>query len=373
MQALNFHSGSIQDLEKNLEKHTVGSFSPTLAFVFSSVAHSVDKITDVFKKHHIALVGCTTAGEFVNDEVSQEGISTMLLDMDKSYYRVFLEKGANTKELAEQATKKAISHFNDPALIVLSSGLAVNGDDIITGVNQVGRFPLFGGLAGDDFKMQGSYVFTENDKSDNALLFLAVDSEKMLVTGLATSGWKAVGTPKIATKAEGNILYTIDDEPALDVFLKYFKLPVPTDRKKDVIAEVGMKYPLQIERDGYKTLRAPLMANDDGALVLAGEIPQGASMYFSMPPDFDVIDQSVEDLASLKDEVPHADAMVLVSCIARHLALGPMIGGELNGLHELWKAPLVGFFSYGEIGTINGASVCDLHNETVSLILFKEK
>ena len=373
MQAKNFHADSVSSLENQLQEQTAADFSPTLAFVFASVSHDIDAISNLFDKYDIQLVGCTTSGEFVNEEVSDEAIAVLLLDMKEENFSVHIAEEEDTVLAAKNATLAAKEKFENPALIVFSGGLATNGDDIIKGVNEVGNYPLFGGLAGDDFKMQASYVFTNNKKSDKALLFLAIDKEKVTVAGLATSGWKAVGTPKIATKAEGNILYTIDDEPALDVFLKYFDIPAPADRRKDVVAEVGMKYPLQLQRDGYTTLRAPLMANDDGALILAGEVPQGSSMLFSMPPDFDVIDQSVEDLGSLKDSFPEADAMVLVSCIARHLALGPMIEGELEGLQKLWNAPLIGFFSYGEIGTLNGTTVCDLHNETVSLILLKEK
>lgn len=373
MQVKNFHADSVSSLENQLQKHTAADFSPTLAFVFASVAQDIDAISNLFDKYDIQLVGCTTSGEFVNEQVSNQEMAILLLDMKKENFSVYVAEEEDTILAAKNAALDAKNKFENPALIVFSGGLATNGDNIIKGVNEVGNYPLFGGLAGDDFKMQATYIFTNNKKSDKALLFLAIDKENVTVEGLATSGWKAVGTPKIATKAEGNILYTIDNEPALDVFLKYFDIPTPADRRKDIVAEVGIKYPLQIQRDGYTTLRAPLMANDDGALILAGEVPQGASMFFSMPPDFDVIDQSVEDLGTLKEEFPEADAIVLVSCGARQAALGPMIEGELEGLQKLWNAPLVGFFSYGEIGTMNGASVCDLHNETVSLILLKEK
>ncbi|WP_291725296.1 FIST signal transduction protein [Bernardetia sp.] len=373
MQAKNFHADSFSSLERQLQEYAAVDFDPTLAFVFASVAHDIDAISSLFKKYDIELVGCTTSGEFVNGEVSDESMAVLLLDMKKESFFIYLAEEEDTVLAAKTATEAAKEKFENLALIVFSGGLDTNGDDIIKGVNEVGNYPLFGGMAGDDLKMQASYVFSNNKKSDKALLFLAIDKDKVDIAGLATSGWKAVGTPKIATRAEGNILYTIDGEPALDVFLKYFDIPTPSDRRKDVVAEVGMKYPLQLQRDGYTTLRAPLMANDEGALILAGEVPEGSSMLFSMPPDFDVIDQSVEDLGILKDNYPEADAVILVSCAARQAALGPMIEGELEGLQQLWNAPLIGFFSYGEIGTINGASVCDLHNETVSLILLKEK
>ncbi|MBK9569735.1 MAG: hypothetical protein IPO53_07295 [Chitinophagaceae bacterium] len=35
--------------------------------------------------------------------------------------------------------------------------------------------------------------------------------------GVATCGWKAMGTAKTVTKSEGNRLYTIDDIPVLEL------------------------------------------------------------------------------------------------------------------------------------------------------------
>ncbi len=373
MQAINFRTDSISSLENQLDKHTTTNFNPTLAFVFASVSYDIDALSGLFDKHEIQLVGCTTAGEIINDEMSDETIVVLLLDMKKEHFFIHIADEEDTFLAAKNATLKANEKFDNPSLIVFSSGLSINGDDIIRGVNEIGTYPLFGGMAGDDFKMKSSYSFTNNKKMDKALLFLIIDQNNIEINGLATSGWKPVGTKKIATKTKGNILYTIDDKPALDVFLEYFDIPIPNDHRKDIIAEVGAKYPLHLQKDGYTTLRAPLMATDEGALILAGEVIQGTSMFFSMPPDFEIIGQCVKDIGTLKESFPETDAVILVSCGARHLALGPMIEGELEGLRELWNAPLTGFFSYGEIGAAKGTTICDLHNETVSLILLKEK
>ncbi len=41
-----------------------------------------------------------------------------------------------------------------------------------------------------------------------------LSEDKIAVKGIATCGWQAIGTT--VTKSEGNIVYTIDDKPALD-------------------------------------------------------------------------------------------------------------------------------------------------------------
>jgi len=48
-----------------------------------------------------------------------------------------------------------------------------------------------------------------------------VDEEKIMIKGVATCGWRAVGTIRTVTKSTGNHIYTIDDIPVLDITTKY--------------------------------------------------------------------------------------------------------------------------------------------------------
>ena len=58
--------------------------------------------------------------------------------------------------------------------------------------------------------------------------------------------------------------------------------------------------------------------------------------------------------------------------MARHLAFGPMIDEEILAAYKIWKVPLIGFFSYGEIGRgLTGKS--DFSNETFTLVTLKER
>ena len=119
-----------------------------------------------------------------------------------------------------------------PALLVLSAGLQADGEAFVHGaIESMGvEFPLFGGLAGDDLKMQGTYAFTETEMTGLGILALAIDSSKIEVNGLAVSGWKGIGTIKTITRAEENVVYMIDDQPALDVYSRYFNINLGDDQ-----------------------------------------------------------------------------------------------------------------------------------------------
>jgi hypothetical protein len=80
---------------------------------------------------------------------------------------------------------------------------------------------IFGGMAGDDKRFTGSYVFTEERSSDVGIATLIIDEDKVSLQGMATSGWKPLGTVRTVTKSEDGWLYSIDDQPALDMYLRY--------------------------------------------------------------------------------------------------------------------------------------------------------
>ena len=141
-------------------------------------------------------------------------------------------------------------------------------------------------------------------------------------------GWKAVGTTKTVTKSVDNIVYTIDDKPALDMVMKYLGVDIDLDSGKDVVTHIGAYYPLQLEReDVAPVMRTAMFANkEDRSLICAGNVPQGSKVRFSLPPDFDAIEQVVQECTELKTEKqPQADAMIMFSCISRRLSFGILI------------------------------------------------
>ena len=63
---------------------------------------------------------------------------------------------------------------------------------------------------------------------------IIIDEDKIDIKGIATCGWKPIGIAKTVTRSSGNIVYTIDDKPALDLVIKYLGLDVNHDTDKDV-------------------------------------------------------------------------------------------------------------------------------------------
>lgn len=379
MKAKSIKGNSVDEIKAELEKAITDDFSPSLAIVFLSIKQDREAVCHLLEERNIQIFGATTAGEFIDGEIGHESIAIMLLNINPENFRLMeIETGdRKTREIAKMIGEKGLKEFNNPAFIVASGGISTDGEMIVKGIEDVVGHDaiIFGGLAGDDFTMTGTYVFTNKNYNINGLVVIVLDADKVNVAGLATSGWQPVGTMRTITKSEGNVVYTIDDQPALDVVIKYMGVNKNLDEWKDVIMNVGSEFPMQLQReDAEPVIRAPLFANkEDRSLVCAGSVPQGSKVRFSLPPDYNVIEKVIEECREIKEkELPEAEAMIMFSCKARHLSLGPMVSDEIDQVKDVWDAPMAGFFSYGEMGKASKGKH-EFHNNTCSLVVISEK
>jgi len=370
---------STEAISKEIEKVTSNGFKPTLAIVFLSIKQDWKAISDVLNKKDIAVFGATTSGEFIDGDIEEGSIVIMLLDMNPNYFKlVFLETGEHTTiENAKQIGIAGKNTFNNPAFIIASGWLHLDGEKIIEGIIEgFGKeVTVFGGMAGDDLAMQGPLVFTNKNSAVNGLLALIIDEDKIEINGIATCGWKPIGTTKTVTKSEGNIVYTIDDKPALDMVMKYLGLDIDLDSGNDVLTNIGAYYPLQLERENVTpVMRTAMWGNkEDRSLICAGTVPQGSKVRFSLPPDFDAIEQVIDECKEVKKErQQEADALIMFSCISRHLSFGILMTEEIEQVKQVWDAPMVGFFSYGEFGK-SKTGKHEFHNNTCCVVALKEK
>lgn len=374
-----FLINSVASLPDSLKLHTKDGFMPTLAIVFSSVALDIPTLIQPFDELDIEVFGCTSAGEIMDNEVSEQSASIMLLDINKSYFKLHFAKTTpekSTFDISKEAALYAKEHFENPAILVGAGGLAIDAEQIVFGIKSVlpDEMPLFGGSAGDDLAMQRTFVFNSKDFTDNGNVCLIFDADKIEVQGLATSGWETLGTMNTITKSEGNVVYTINDEPALELFIKYFGFYDNTGTQGELVSTISAQYPLQILREGAEPiLRSPIIGDETAnSLTLAGGVKQGDKFKFSISPGFEVIDKTIEEYGEFSKDIPNVDALVLFSCKGRHTALGPMIEDEIEGIYRFWNTPLVGYFCYGEIGHTK-TGTCEFHNQTCVLVALKEK
>ncbi len=383
MKAKSIKGKSTEEIKAALEQAMADGYQPTLAIVFISIKQDRTAVAEFLHQKGIDVFGATSSGEFIDGHQDEGSAVILLLDVKKSYYTILLEDigERSLNEAATKMAKNALQKFNNPAFILCSTSITddgniLDGETLIRSIeNVVGTDSnIFGGMAGDDISFTAAYVFTADKTTKHGLAALLFDGDKISFYGMAISGWKPIGVFRTVTKSEDNLIYSIDDRPALEMYLRFLGSEIsPGDNQIKFFETLGRHFPFQIEREN----REPLMCGpigydkEKGALICESNVQQGSRFRFSTPPDFDIKETLVEKAKELKGD-KDADALLIFSCAGRLAALGPMAQEENEGLYSVWNVPMAGFYSYGEYGKgIDGKH--DFHSTTNSWVALKEK
>ena len=378
MKAKSIQGKSTKEIKNKIEHYLADGFMPTLAFVFMSKELDWKGVSELLDHKGVDIFGATTEIEFTEEGIEDNGIVILLLDMNKSHYKIVLNEfeTRNAMEAAGKIGETGMKTFSNPAFIISGSLRDWPGELLMDGItSKVGNeVNIIGGMAGDTASFSG-IIFTNNKSCEQGILSLIIDNDKIDLKGLAVSGFKAVGTEKIITKSDGPWIIAIDDEPAMDVLKKYIGADIEGDPISENMVSLNTAYPIQLKRaEGNPVMRPTLMYNTKTkAVYCGGSVKEGSSFRFTLPPDFEVIDTVIDSSREIKEkEMNEADALLVFSCIGRYSMFGPVIESENNGLAETWNKPMAGFFSLGEFGKVIGGKVPEYHGGTCSWVALKE-
>ena len=379
MKAKSIKGGTPSEIQKALDESKRDGFKPTLAIIILSNIENAEQLRSIFGTRGIAIFGITAPQKFTEQGITEGDIVVMLMDIKADTFRIVLNdyQGSSAYEAGYNTGITGRDSFTNPGFIISPVDFRISGDDLIRGLTAAAGHAIMvaGGAAGNPTDFSGT-VFTNDGSSTGGLLALILDQDKVSISGLAVSGWKPVGTTKKITKSEGPWVKTIDNEPAMNVIQRYLgdEIIITTTQANGVLPS-DLGYPLQFERTSGSVIMKPALFFNtaDQSVMMGGEVKEGDRFRFSLPPDFDVIDKVIESTRIIKEkEMPDADVLIVFSCVGRLGTLGPLIQTEIEGLASTWGKPMIGFFSLGEFGKLDGGS-CEFQGTTVSWVALKEK
>jgi hypothetical protein len=385
MKSRSINGKSIEEIKAALQESMADGFKPTIAIVFISIKQDRNAICEILHNEGIDILGATSCGEFTDGYQDEGSTVILLLNLNPESYTILFEN-IGDRTLSEASThlaQTALKKFNNSAFILCSTSLTakgemLDGEILVRSIEKVvgPHVNIYGGMAGDDGTFTGTYVFTYDKSTDKGIAALVLDKDKISLHGMAISGWKPLGISRTVTKSEGRLVYTIDNQPALDMYLKYLGNELmPGEDKYKIYEKIGVHYPFQVEREiGEPAMVSPMGINkDENAIECESIIPQGSRIRFSMPPDFDIVEKIFEEANDLKTSNQiDAEALLIFSCAGRLSAMGPLAKEENQGLSDLWKTPMAGFYTYGEYGrAINSRQ--EFHSTTCCWVALKEK
>ena len=355
-------------------------FSPHLFFVFGNreLLEKSDIIAQLANLYPESIFsGCSTAGEISNLLVKDNSIiitGIRFEDTTVKSSKVALEDiDFNSMEagktLVSQLPKEGLKH-----VFVVSDGLKVNGTDLVKGMAQGlgSEVSLTGGLAGDGSQFSRTVIIEPDGTiASETVAAIGFYGENLSIGFGSRGGWDSFGLDRRVTKSKENILFEIDGQPALDLYKSFLG-----DKAKDLPAS-GLLFPLSM-RDSED--RAPVVrtilgiSEEDKSLTFAGDIPEGSFVKL-MKANNDRLINGAEEAAQVASEglTKSPEFAILVSCVGRKLVLKQMVEEEVECVSDVLDSPVItGFYSYGELAPFNRDSMCELHNQTMTVTTFRE-
>jgi hypothetical protein len=358
----------------------LGELIPQAGLLYNAIHmdHQIvlDTIMDAFP--NLELIGCTTDGEISSILGCVEDSITLIL-----FYSDTLEIMAgmgkclslNPLQTAIDAVGQAEEKMTNKSTfcITLAESVTVGGVSVINALkSRLGdEFPIFGGLAADQWSMKKTYQFYKREILTDTILVLLFSGNIIFSSGLA-SGWTPIGHKKKTTKVDHNIVYEVDQEPILDFYNRY----VGGDYKR-----VPTEYPLAVfpnENSEKYYIRSPYTFNEkDRSVTFFGDVPEnvvvqlvsGSIEKMSMASE-SALKEAIEAYKGNKPE-----AALVFTCSARKAILGLKVDKEYHYLQKNMPDhfPICGFYTYGEICPLENGRESYFHNGTIAVLLIGEE
>jgi hypothetical protein len=186
------------------------------------------------------------------------------------------------------------------------------------------------------------------------------------------AGWEEFGPERIVTKSTGNIVYEIDNQPALSLYKKYL------GEQSSELPASGLKFPLSIQanKNELSVIRTLLAVDESkNSLTFAGDVPEGyicKLMRTNLDSLIDHAGMAADAATAMSKDI--SGLCLVVSCVGRRLVMGQLIEEELEEVQNKLgpNTLLAGFYSYGELAPFKDLLNCQLHNQTMTLTTIYE-
>lgn len=359
--------------------------SAELAIVFSSVhyssletLHGIRQILGIEK-----IIGCSTAGIILSGAIENRGIGILAINSEDIKFAtgsVLDIATANLRlagsELA-RVTTKDLDGSRRSLFIVFIDGLIKNNAPLLKGIQEIlGKaFPVVGAGSSDYFRFAETYQYFEEKPLTRSAVALLIGGQLRAGVG-SRHGWKPLGKPRKITKADENIIRSIDNQKACRFYEEYLGQELKNLHPKQLI-EATAPYPLGIYLEGEKEylLRNALDILEDGSIVAQGDIPQDSEVHI-MISNKDFCQQAALRAAQEAKEAlggRPAKFILIFESLLRYKLLGRAAIREIQIIKEVFgtQIPLLGMCAYGEIAPLKSARLLGeacLQNGTLVIV-----
>ncbi|MDP4145200.1 MAG: EAL domain-containing protein [Bacillota bacterium] len=234
---------------------------------------------------------------------------------------------------------KEIIKSNSKALIMFATSQDINGEEFLDGADSISKgIVKAGGLSGK-VRDADDIVFTENKISFNGAVGVSLNSEELYIYTDYNFDWVPIGKEHTVTYADKNIVYTIDNIPAVDVYKRYLGEEVI-----DGLPESGVEYPLMLLKNDRYISRVVSKHCENGAVICNATVAEGEKVWFGYGNLNNILESSKRMFKRITNQP--IESLFIYSCAARLRFLRLLANCEMEPLN--YDISVSGFFTYGE-------------------------
>ena len=365
MNSINTYYTTKEELESFINDEKIQDSSSLLIQVFSAINDKtfistlLSELTQLLPS--AVIIGSTTTGEIMDGKVtSGKVVLNFTLFGHTTLKAAAIEHQADGYYSGQYLAKELIGE-DTKLLIAFADGLHTNGEEFLSGIDSVNdEIIIAGGHAGDNGNFTDTFVFTKEHILNRGAVAVALSSRHLNIHTDYSFNWHPIGNELTITKAEGNRVYTIDGESAVDTYAYYLGEDIAKG-----LPGIGVEFPLIINRNGSDISRASIVKEDDGSLIVGGNLYTGEKVRIGYGDRKDILKRS-EKIVDATSEKP-SEAIFIYSCSTRKYFMGDEVESETLPLQTI--APVSGFFTYGEFFTSNKK---EFLNQTMTLVSLSE-
>lgn len=347
---------------------------PLFGLLFAAIDYEAEIILATILEAFpgIELIGCTTDGELSSElGFSEDSAVLCLIAGDEVQVACGVARQvSNGPEAAVRASvEEAARRLGSAARLCLTTptSMTVSDSAVVRGLRSAlgPKTPVFGATSADQWRFTGTRQFYGRQVLDDAVPFVLLGGD-ILFSFAIKPGWSPLGRTGLVTEADGNVIKTIDDQPATEFYRHYLG---------NVDISQLVEYPLAVfpsEGDEYYLRACQTVDEAKGWLKFFGDIPTGLRVRITQATRDEVLQTARDTLHQARNDYPGTAPALLVCfvCSGHKQLLGSRTVEEGHIARELMHdVPIAGFYGYGEIAPISAGGKTHFHNETIVALM----
>jgi hypothetical protein len=372
--------------EQALKK--AGIVEPDFVFMFASIGYDQRSLLRAVREATggAPLTGCSAEGTIDGEEADESGFSVVVttITSDDLHWTNGLARGLedDARAVGQQVAKDLL-----PDLATDTIGLFVFPDGLITltlesffagleeNLSTLLFLPLWGGGAGNNLDTVGpTYQYCDDEVISGGISY-ALLSGKAQASWAISHGLVPIGGERIVTRSKGNVIYEIDDKPAVEVLKEYLPEQALTEERDWMRYAISLalcfRAPSYMKDEEYVVRGVPAVKMADGSIFVQTEVPEGTSIWFSSR-DKEKITTGFDRMArQIKEQLGGEKPKLIFQfeCATR----GKMMFREKEKLKILDQfrqsvgpdVPWAGYYCAGEIGPVEEHNLRHLYTSVV--------